>query len=188
MRHLYEILKKYLFFLEGLLNFKPESRRRKRVNQERRTVLLPHLPVPSTPLSSTFNSTPPPKNTPLSNSEGQRDRLNDDGASPSNTHPPVEEDVEVQTKEPQLDDISFTECVKLRLDSVGPGCLPSPPSMLSNGSLSDLSGPPSSVFTRSTQLSGWISGMSGNQCQESNNRCQDHCPSSGGCGLTLPFC
>lgn len=155
-----------------MLNFKPENRRRKRVNQERRPVLLPHLPVPSTPPSSKGDSTPPPPNTPLSNSEGQQDRVNSDGASPSNAHPPVEENTEVQTKQPQPDDVSLTEYVKLRLDSVGPACFPSPTSTLSHRSLSDLSQPPSR--------------LTGGQCQESNNRCPD--PSSGGCALTLPFC
>lgn len=153
---------------------KAENRRRNRVNQERRPVVLPHLPAPSTPPPSTLRSTPPPQNTPLSHSEGQHHRGKSDGASPSNTRPPAQENTDVQTKE----DVSLAEGVKLRLDCVGPARSPSPPSMLSNGSLSDLSGPPSPVFTT---LSGCISGP------ESRNACQDHRPSSGGCGLTSPF-
>lgn len=174
----------YLFFLEGLLNFKPENRRRKRGNQERRPVFLPHL----TPPSSAFNSTPPPRNTPLSNSEGQQGRGNSDGASLSNTRPPVDDHTDVQTKEPQPDEASLTESMKLRRDPAGPACSPSPPSMLSNASLSGFSGPPSAVFTQSTELSGWISGQSGNGCQQSASRWRDHRPSSGGRGLTHPFC
>lgn len=151
------------------------------MNLERRPVLLPHLPVRSTP-----PSTPPPQNSPLSNSEAQQVRVNSNAASPGNAHPPVEENSEVQTKEPPPDGVALTEYTKLRLDSVGPTCSMSPLSVLSNGSLSGLSGPSSSVFTRSSQPSGWISGLSANQCQESNNRCRYPCPSSGGCGLTLP--
>lgn len=177
----------FIIFLKGLLKFKPENRR-KRVAQERRPVFLPHLPVPSTPQSSTFKSTPSPQNAHFSNSGGQQDRVNSVGASPSNPYPPVEENIKVETKEPRSDDAALTKFTKMRGDSVGPACLPSPPSMLSNGALSDVSGPPSSVFSRSTNLSGWISGLAGDQCQESNRRCQDHRPSPGRCALTLPFC
>lgn len=147
------------------------------VNRERRPVLLPHLPAPCTPPSSTFNSKPPPQTPPLSYSEGQQDSVNSDGASPSNTPPPVEENLKVQ---PHLDDVSLTEDARLLLDSVEPRCFPSPPPRNSNGSLSDLSGPPSSLSTRSTKQSGWIS--------VSANQDQGHTPSSGGCGLNLPFC
>lgn len=181
MRHLDEIFKKNsLFFLEGLFNLKPENRRRTMVNQERHPVLLPHLPTPSTPPSSTFNLKPPPQTPPLSDSEGHQDSVNSDGVSPSNTPPPVEENIKVQTQEPHLDDVPLTGDAKLLLDSVGSACAPSPPSRLSDGSLSDLSGPPSRASTRSTKQSGWIS--------VSAHQDQDHAPSSSGCGLSSPFC
>lgn len=150
----------YILFLEGSLNLK-RDKRRQRLNQERRPVLLPHLPVPSTPPSSTVNPTPPQQITPLLNSEGQQDDRSSGGAPPINTHPPVEENTEVQAKQPQPDAVSVPESMKLHLSSTGPSCSPSPSPMLSHGSLSDLSRPPSSVFSRSTELSGWISGLSG---------------------------
>lgn len=146
------------------------------VNQGRHPVLLPHLPAPSTPPSSTFHLKPPPQTPPPSDSEGQQDSVSSDGASPSNTPPPVEENMKVQTQEPHLDDGPLTGDTKLLLDSVGSACTPSPPSRLSDGSLSDLSGPPPGV---STKQSGWIS--------VSAHRDQDHSPSPGGCGLNLSF-
>lgn len=151
-------LNTHLFFPEGLVDFKPENRRKKRVTPERRPVLLPRLPVPSTPLSSTLNSTPPPRNTPLPDPEGQQDRVNGGGGSPGNARPPVEENNKVQIKEPPPDDVSLTGDAGLPLRSVGPACSPSPPSVLSSGSPSGSGGPPSS---------GWLRGKSGNRCQES---------------------
>lgn len=149
--HLYEILNICLFFLEGLLNLKPENTRRRRLNQGRCPVLLPQLPVPSTPPSSTSNPTPPPQNTLLLNSEGQQDNVDSVAAS---------QNIEVQVKEPQAD-VSPTESMKLYLHSAGPASSPSPPSTMSHGSFSDFSRPPSRVFSRSTNLSGRISGLSG---------------------------
>lgn len=143
-----------------LLNVKAENRRSGRFSQRRRPVLLPHLPVPSAPPPSTFNPTPPLQNTPFLNSEGQQVKVDSDGASPNNAHPPVDENIKVQTKEPEAA-VSLTESTKLHPKSSGPVCSPSPPSRLSQGSFSDLSQPPSSVFSRSTNLSGWISGLSG---------------------------
>ncbi|XP_029681648.1 proline-rich protein 36 isoform X3 [Takifugu rubripes] len=146
--------------LERLLNLKAENRRSGRLNQGRRPVLLPHLPVPSAPPPSTFNPTPPLQNTPFLNSEGQQVKVDSDGASPNNTHPPVDENIKAQTKEAPVRPVSLMESMKLHLKSSGPVCSPSPPSTLSQGSSSDYSQAPSSVFSRSTNLSGWISGLS----------------------------
>lgn len=130
------------------------------MNQGRRPVLLPHLPLPSAPPPSNFNPTPPLQNTPFLNSEEQKVTVDSDGASPNNAHPPVDENIKVQTKEPEAA-VSLMESKKLNLKSSGPACSPSPPSTLSQGTFSDFSQPPSSVFSRSTNLSGWISGLSG---------------------------
>ncbi|TNM91577.1 hypothetical protein fugu_019957 [Takifugu bimaculatus] len=122
--------------------------------------------VPSAPPPSTFNPTPPLQNTPFLNSEGQQVKVDSDGASPNNTHPPVDENIKAQTKEAP---VSLMESMKLHLKSSGPVCSPSPPSTLSQGSSSDYSQAPSSVFSRSTNLSGWISGLSG-CCSSASSR------------------
>lgn len=151
---------KKIYIFSFLLNLKAENRRSGRLNQGRRPVLLPHLPVPSAPPPSTFNPTPPLQDTPLLNSEGQQVKVDSDGASPNNAHPPVDENIKVQTKEPEAA-VSLMESTKLHLRSSGLACSPSPPSTLSQGSFSDFNQPPSSVFSQSTNLSGWISGLSG---------------------------
>lgn len=130
------------------------------MNQGRCPVLLPQLPAPSTPQSSTSNPSPPPQNTLRLNSEGQQDNVDSVATSPNYTCPHVEENTEVQVKEPQAD-VSPMESMKVYLHSAGPASSPSPPSTISHRSCSDFSRPPSRVFSRSTNLSGRISGLSG---------------------------
>lgn len=166
---LYEILKYIYFFafLEGFLHPKPD-RRRNLVPSEgliagRRSAVVPFLPLPATPPSSTINPTPPCQNTPHLYSGGRQSKPNTVPASPSDLHPAAEEKDEVQEREPQPAVVSITESdSKLRLGPAGLERSPSSTSVVSHQSLSDLGRPSSSLFSRSTNLaSGRISVLSG---------------------------
>ncbi|XP_035536539.1 mucin-5AC-like [Morone saxatilis] len=119
----------------------------------RSAVVVPCLPVPATPPSSTINPTPPHQNTLHPDSEGQQSKPSSVPASPSDPRPAPEEKCEVQERERQPAVVSITESNwRLHLRPAGPERSPSPASTASHGSLSDFSRPPSSLFSRSTDL------------------------------------
>lgn len=158
----------FLAFLEGFLHPKPDRRRNLVQNEgliagRRSAVVVPFLPLPATPPSSTINPTPPCQNTPHLDSGGQQRKPNTVPASSSDLHPAPEEKDEVQEREPQPAVVSITESnSKLHLGPAGPEQSLSPTSVVSHQSLSDLSRPSSSLFSRSTNLvSGRISVLSG---------------------------
>lgn len=134
----------------------------------RSAVVVPCLPLHTTLPSSTINPTPPLRNTPESISGRQLSKPNIVPASPS-CSPPPEEKNELQERErvPQPALVSITEAAepdwKLHLGPAGSECTESPTSAhVSHGSLSDFSRPPSSLFSRSTDLaSGRTSVLSG---------------------------
>ncbi|KAM7378390.1 hypothetical protein PAMA_013342 [Pampus argenteus] len=138
--------------LEGHFHLHP-ARRRSGVQNgglmvgRRSAVVVPCLPLPPTPPSSTINPTPP-----------HQSKLNTVPSSPSWPTPPVGKD-ELQERErvPQPGLVSATEAAepdrKLPLRPAGSERSESPTSTVSRGSLSDFSRPPSSLFSRSTDLS-----------------------------------
>ncbi|XP_027147733.1 uncharacterized protein LOC113748379 [Larimichthys crocea] len=143
--------------LEGFYHFIPDRRRNVVHNESsiagRRSaaVVVPCLPLPT----STINPTPPRQNTRHPDCGGQQSKLNTVPASPPDPRPAPEEKDEVQEKEPQPAAASITESEsdwKLHLEQAGPELSPLPASSVSHGSLSDLSRPPSSLFSRSTDL------------------------------------
>ncbi|XP_051248795.1 uncharacterized protein LOC127359114 [Dicentrarchus labrax] len=143
--------------LEG--DFNADRRRRHFVRNEsliagrRSAVVVPCLPSPATPPSSTINPTPPHQNTLHPDSEGQQSKPSSVPASPSDPRPAPEEKCEVQESERQPAVVSITESDwRLHLGPAGPERSPSPASTASHGSLSDFSRPPSSLFSRSTDL------------------------------------
>lgn len=149
-------------FLEGYFHLDPDSRRNRVQNEcliagRRSAVVVPYLPLPATPPSSTVNPTPPLQNTlHPSDSAAQQSQPNTVPPSPSSDPRPApeEERDEVQEREPQPDVVSITETDwKLHPGPAGPERSLSPASTVSHGSLSDLSRPPSSLFSRSTDLS-----------------------------------
>ncbi len=131
----------------------------------RSAVVVPCPPLPATPPSSAVNPTPPHQNILHLDSGGQQNKPNTVPASPSDLHPAPGEKDEVQEREgaPRPALVSITESDwKLNLGPAGPERSPSPASKTSHGSLSDLSRPPSSLFSRSTDLaSGRSSFLSG---------------------------
>lgn len=130
-------------------------------------VVVPCLPLPT----STINPTPPRQNTRHPDCGGQQSKLNTVPASPPDPRPAPEEKDEVQEKQPQPAAASITESEsdwKLHLEPAGPELSPLPASSVSHGSLSDLSRPPSSLFSRSTDLaSGRSSILSGKTSRSS---------------------
>lgn len=133
------------------------------IEGRRPAVVVPFLPLPVTPPSSTINPAPPCRNTPHLNAGGQQDKPHAVPASPRDPHRAPDEKDEVQEKEPRPAVMSITESdSKLHLGPAGPERSPSPTSVISHESLSDLSRPASSLFSRSTSLSsGRISVLSG---------------------------
>ncbi|XP_044042403.1 uncharacterized protein LOC122871396 isoform X2 [Siniperca chuatsi] len=154
--------------LEGYFHLNPDRRRNGVQNEglitgRRSAIVVPCLPLPATPPSSTINPTPPNQNALQPDSGGQQSKPNTVPASPSDPHPAPEEKDEVQEREPQPAVVSITESDwKLHLGPAEPEHSPSPASNVSHASLSDLSRPPSSLFSRSTDLaSGRSSVLSG---------------------------
>lgn len=130
-------------------------------------VVVPCLPLPSTPPPSTISPTPPHQYSLQSGSGRQQSKLNTVPASPS-CPTPLEEKDELQDLErvPQPAPVSIKEAAepdwKLHLRPAGSERSESPTSTISHGSLSDFSRPPSSLFSRSTDLaSGRTSVLSG---------------------------
>lgn len=143
--------------------FNPSPDRRRNVAQadggpiagSRSAVVVPCPPLPATPPSSTINPAPLHQNTPQPDSKGNQTKLNSVPASPSSPrHTPEEKDIQERETRPVVS--STTD------GSATPERSPSLTSMFSHGSLSDLSRPPSSLFSRSTDLaSGRSSVLSG---------------------------
>ncbi|XP_036976974.1 mucin-5AC isoform X1 [Acanthopagrus latus] len=133
--------------------FHPSPDRRRNVVQadggpiagKRSAVVIPCPPLPSTPPSSTINHTPPHQNTLQPDSKGKQSKPNSVPASPSSPqHAPEEKDIQQRETQPVV--LSITD------EPATPERSLSLTSMCSHGSLSDLSRPPSSLFSRSTDL------------------------------------
>ncbi|XP_071358591.1 uncharacterized protein [Trachinotus anak] len=149
--------------LEGSSHLSPDRRRRNAVQHEgliagrRSAVVVPCLSLPATPPPSTINPTPPHQTT-LHLDSGRKESMpNSVPASPPFSHPAPEEEDESQEREkaPQAAVASIKQPDwELHLGPAGSEHSASPTS-LSQGS--DLSRPPSSLFSRSTDL---ISGRS----------------------------
>ncbi|CAB1456109.1 unnamed protein product [Pleuronectes platessa] len=135
--------------LKGCLHLSPD--RRRHVVQSRgpsagrssAVVVVPCPPPPVTPPPATINPTPPQQNTLHPASGGKKHKPNTVPASPPRSPPAPEEDEEPQEREEAAASVSEPDS-ELQLRPVG--------SQLSQGSLSDLSRPPSSSFSRSTNL------------------------------------
>ncbi|KAK2859163.1 hypothetical protein Q5P01_003783 [Channa striata] len=145
--------------LEGCFHFSPERRKcclqKGALNAGRRSaVVIPCLLLPATPPPSTTIPTPPLQNTLLPDCGGHKSETYAAAASASSSL----KKKEFQTKEraPQPAVVSVTESAelqwKMNLEPAGPECSESPAVTCSQGSLSDLSRPPSSLFSRSTDL------------------------------------
>ncbi|XP_049422781.1 uncharacterized protein LOC125882878 isoform X1 [Epinephelus fuscoguttatus] len=142
--------------LEGDFHPSPDRRaNRVQITGRRSAVVVPCLPLPAAPPPSTINPTPPHQNTVHPDFERQQSKLNTAPASPSRPHPAPAEEDEVTEREraPQSAVVSITESDwMLHLEPAGPERSPPPASTVSHGCLSDLSRPPSSLFSRSTDL------------------------------------
>ncbi|XP_026183221.1 uncharacterized protein LOC113142419 isoform X2 [Mastacembelus armatus] len=156
--------------LEGFVQFNPDRRQcgvqKGLIAGRRCAAFVPCHPLPATPPSSTVNSppsstvnSPPPhQNTLHPDSGGQQSRPCTVGASSYSPHPASEETHEFQKEEraPPLDVLSITQSTepgsKLDLRPSGTGDSESLSSTVSYRSLSDLSRPCSSLFSRSTDL------------------------------------
>ncbi|XP_042367685.1 histone-lysine N-methyltransferase 2B [Plectropomus leopardus] len=142
--------------LEGHFHLNLDRRREGvQITARRSAVVVPCPPLPAASPSSTINPTPPNQNNLHPDSARQQSRPNTAPVSPSRPHPAPKEEDEVHEREgaPQPAVVSITESDwKLQLDPAGPEGSPPPTSTLSHGSLSDLSRPPSSLFSRSTDL------------------------------------
>lgn len=123
--------------------------------ESRAAVVVPFSPLPATPPSSTKTPTPPCANSPPHlDSAGQQSQPNAVPTSPTDLQPAPEGKDEAQEQEPQHTVPSVTETdLKLHLEAAGLDCSPSPVSVVSHESFSDLSRPSSSLFSRSTNLS-----------------------------------
>ncbi|XP_054481033.1 uncharacterized protein LOC129112825 [Anoplopoma fimbria] len=152
--------------LEGYFHLNPGRRRNGvRMAGIRSAVVVPCPPPPAAPPSSTVNPTPPRQNTLLSDFERQQSKANTEPASHSCDHPASEGKGEAQEKErahhPAVVSIPESDW-KLHPEPDGPELSSPPLSTISHGSLSDFSRPPSSLFSRSTDLaSGRSSFLSG---------------------------
>lgn len=158
----------FVFFL-GCFHLKSDKRRNGvqtegLIRGRRSAVVVPSLPLPATPPPSTINPTPKHQNTLHLDSGGRESKLHTALTSPSCPHPAPEEKDESQEKEkaPRAAVASAAE-LDWELDLSPAGSEhPSSPTSISQGSLSDLSRPPSSLFSRSTNLtSGRSSVLSG---------------------------
>ncbi|XP_068573341.1 histone-lysine N-methyltransferase 2D isoform X1 [Cebidichthys violaceus] len=155
--------------LDGYFHLNPD----RRVNGvqmagRRSAVVVPCPPLPAAaPPPSTVIPTPPRQNTLHGDFERQQSKSNTAPASPSYEQPAPEGETEVQETEreraPQPAVVSIPESDwKLHPEPAGPELSPPPASTISHGSLSDFSRPPSSLFSRSTDLaSGRSSVLSG---------------------------
>ncbi|XP_018552775.2 uncharacterized protein LOC108897564 [Lates calcarifer] len=145
--------------LEGCFHLKSDKRRNGvqtegLIRGRRSAVVVPSLPLPATPPPSTINPTPKHQNTLHLDSGGRESKLHTALTSPSCPHPAPEEKDESQEKEkaPRAAVASAAE-LDWELDLSPAGSEhPSSPTSISQGSLSDLSRPPSSLFSRSTNL------------------------------------
>ncbi|KAI3366626.1 hypothetical protein L3Q82_009313 [Scortum barcoo] len=143
--------------LEGCFHLNPGRRRNNAlIAGGRSAVVVPCLPLPATPPPSTTNPTPPHQNTLNLDSGGKKSEPNTVTASPSNICPAPEgkDGVQEWNGAPGPALVSITESDwEHNLGPAGPERSPSLASKTSHGSLSDLSRPPSSLFSRSTDLS-----------------------------------
>ncbi|TDG96573.1 hypothetical protein EPR50_G00230120 [Perca flavescens] len=158
---------------EGYFYLNPDRRKNGlQIAGRHSAAVVPCILLPAAPPSSTINPTPPYQNTPQPDCERQQSKLNTVLASPS--HPnlaPGEKDEgqeRERVKQPAV--VSITESDwKMHLGPAGPEHSPPPASTISHGSLSDLSRPPSSLFSRSTDLaSGRSSVLSGAEMKDSD--------------------
>ncbi|KAM6896130.1 uncharacterized protein PEZ65_021274 [Lycodopsis pacificus] len=122
----------------------------------RSAVVVPCPPLPAAaPPPSTVNPAPPRRHTRHSDSERQS-KSNTVPASPSCEQPAPEGAADVQetgrATQPAVVSIPESDW-KLHPEPAGPELSPPPASTISHGSLSDFSRPPSSLFSRSTDLS-----------------------------------
>ncbi|XP_067347127.1 uncharacterized protein [Channa argus] len=149
--------------LEGCLHFRPERRncgvQKRGLNAGRcSAVVIPCLLFPATPPPSTITPTPPHQNTLHPDSGRQQDAPYTVAASPCGSRPPLQKkkDFQEKVRAPQPAVVSVTESAelqwKLNHRPAGPQLSDSPALTHSHGSLSDLSRPPSSLFSRSTDL------------------------------------
>ncbi|XP_054862585.1 uncharacterized protein LOC118469314 [Amphiprion ocellaris] len=124
------------------------------ITGRRSAVAVPRLRLPATPPPSTINPTPPQPNTPQPDAEGQQSQTNIAPSTPSCLPPPHPEHQkdEVPVREKLLQPAVVEPDVDLNIRPAG-STLSASPTSLSQGSLSDLSRPPSSLFSRSTDLS-----------------------------------
>ncbi|XP_029318070.1 protein transport protein SEC31-like [Cottoperca gobio] len=130
--------------LEGHVHLNPDGRRnRVQMTGSSPAVVVPSLPLPAAPPSSTFNPTPPHLNNLHDDFETQQSKPDSVPASPSRPHPASEGKEEFHERERTPAELSVTE---------SPEQSPPPASTISHGSLSDFSRPPSSLFSRSTDL------------------------------------
>ncbi|XP_032361514.1 histone-lysine N-methyltransferase 2D [Etheostoma spectabile] len=159
--------------LEGYFYLNPGRRRTCVQIEGRHSVAVdPCVPHPATPPSSTVNPTPPYQNTPPPDRDRQQSKPNTVPAPLSYHNPAPEEKDKGQERErvKQPAVVSVTELDwEMHLGPAGPERSPPPASTISHGSLSDLSRPPSSLFSRSTDLaSGRSSILSGAEMRDSD--------------------
>lgn len=124
-------------------------------------VVVPSLPLPATPTPPTNSPTPPDQNA-LHLNSGRREECepNTAPASPSSRSRPLAPEEEEESREREEESVPEQDW-ELQLGPAGSERSP-PATPLSHGSLSDLSRPPSSLFSRSTHLtSGRSSVLSG---------------------------
>ncbi|XP_034433795.1 uncharacterized protein LOC117757120 isoform X2 [Hippoglossus hippoglossus] len=140
--------------LEGCLHLSPD--RRRNVQSEglsagwSSAVVVPCPPLPVTPPPAAINPTPPHQNPLRPASGSKKHKPNTVPASPPRSPPAPEEDEESQEREEAAASVSEPDS-ELQLRPVG-SQLSASPTPRSQGSLSDLSRPPSSSFSRSTNL------------------------------------
>ncbi|KAM4569994.1 uncharacterized protein PAE49_009251 isoform 2-T2 [Odontesthes bonariensis] len=156
--------------LEGHLNSNPGRKQSGAQNvglvQGRRSaVVVPCLQLPATPPPSSLSPTPPQQNTPHSDSGSQLSKLitipSPVSCPPPHPSPPQEKDEDSGSEKVQQPALVEPDS-ELNLWPGGSTRSASPTS-LSHGSFSDLSRPPSSLFSRSTDLaSGRSSALSDN--------------------------
>ncbi|XP_062239128.1 serine/arginine repetitive matrix protein 1 isoform X2 [Platichthys flesus] len=134
---------------EGCLHLSPDRRRHVvpsgglNAGRSSAAVVVPCPPPTVTPPTAAINPTPPHQNTLHPASGGKKHKPDTVPASPPRSPPAPEEDEEPQEREEASAFVSEPDS-GLQLRPVG--------SRLSQGSLSDFSRPPSSSFSRSTNL------------------------------------
>ncbi|KAK5895827.1 hypothetical protein CgunFtcFv8_009484 [Champsocephalus gunnari] len=136
--------------LDGYFHLNPDRRgNHVQITGRPSSVCVPSLPLPPTPPSSTITPTTPLKTNLHPDFERHESRPNSVPASPSYPHLSQEEhQQEERAPQPAVEESDW----KLHLGPAGPELSPPPASKTSHGSLSDLSRPPSSMFSRSTNL------------------------------------